>query len=311
MNPLPMLCIVLLATFGLSTLLLASLVALAWRAGLDRLLAAPADLLALRLFPATAGLLLALTVVLPAFCSYEPPQEHEAVGPLLMLLAAFALLTLGHGIWRGGRAYAMARSLLRNCGPPKRWVIENGRRVRVVDVAEPFIGVVGGWQPQVVSSECIVSACSADEFRQVIAHEAAHVSARDNLKLLLLLASPDALAWMPLGTALTERWRTAAEFAADQRAAGNDPHKRLALASALIKVARLFNAGEQARPALTMAVALDDVAGRVRRLLGPPQTVHASIAWGLAACALLLPVIALPLYAHVHELIELLVRFGL
>ena len=311
MNPLPMLCAVLLAAFGLSTLLLASLVALVWRAGLNRLLAAPADLLALRLFPAAAGLLIAITVVLPAFLTYEPSRDREAVGPLLVILATFALLTVGHGVWRGWRSYATARSLLRNLGPPRRWVIENGQTVRVVDVAEPIVGVIGGWQPQVVIAECIASACCADEFRQVIAHEAAHVSARDNLKLLLLLASPDALAWTPLGAALTERWRTAAEFAADQHATGDDPHRRVALASALIKVARLFNTGDHARPTLMMPVALDDVAGRVRLLLGPSQAVPTTITWGLASCALLLPVTALPLYALVHELIEVLVRFGL
>ena len=303
--------IVLLASFGLATLLLSGLVALAWHAGVKRLTTASADVLALRLLPVAGALLFAVTVVLPAFLSYEPRQDHEAAGPLLLILAAFALLTVGHGIWRGWRAWIAARSVLQACAPGRRWVVEDGSQVHVVDIDEPIIGVIGGWRPQMVTTECVIAACSPDEFRQVVAHEAAHVSARDNLKLLLMLTCPDALAWTRLGPAMSERWRTAAEFAADQRATGDDPHKRVALAAALIKVARLFDARQRARPALTMPVALDDVEGRVRQLLAPAHTPSARIARGLASFALLVPVAALPLYALVHELVEALVRFGL
>ena len=303
--------IVLLATFGLAALMLAGLVAVAWHAGLNRVRMAPADLLALRLFPVVGALVLVLTVALPAFLSYEPHQDREAAGPLLLTLASFALLTLGHGIWRGWRAWTAARSFLRACGPAKRWLNESGCVVQVVDVAKPIIGVIGGWRPQVVTAECVISACTRDEFRQVVAHEAAHLSARDNLKLLLLLACPDALAWTSLDAVLSERWRREAEFAADQRATGDDPQKRLALASALIRVARLFDSSHRERQALTMPVALDDVEGRVRQLLAPGHAASARISKALVSFALLLPVAALPLYALVHELIETLVRFGL
>lgn len=306
-----MLVVVLLATFGLTALLLAGLVAIAWHAGLNRRRTAAADLLALRMLPVAGAFLLAITVVLPAFLSYEPHEKREAAGPLLLILAALALLTLGHGIWRGLRASAGARALLQACGPARRCVVEAGHRVQVVDIGEPLIGVIGGWRPRVVTAECVISACSQDEFRQVVAHEAAHVSARDNLKLLLFLACPDALAWTALGADLTSRWRTAAEFAADRRATGDDPRKRLALASALIKVARLLKVSHGARRVLTMPVAMDDVEGRVRELLAPARVASARLSRALASCALFMPVAAVPLYAVVHELIETLVRVGL
>jgi hypothetical protein len=302
--------IVLLATFGLAALVLAALLACAWYAGLNRMRAAAADLLALRLLPVAGALVFAVTVVLPAFLSYEPHQEQEAIGPLLVILAGFTVLTLGHGIWRGWCAWAAARALLRSYGISKHWAAENGHDVQVVAAGEPIIAVIGAWRPRVVTAECVIAACTRDEFRQVLAHESAHVSARDNLKLLLLRVCPDALAWAPLGAVLSERWRSAAEFAADQRATGDDPHKRLALAAALIKVARLFDASHHARHALMMPVALDDVEGRVRQLLAPAHAASARISIGLALCALLVPVVALPLYAVVHELIELLVAFG-
>ena len=313
MNPAVMLCLVLLATFGLSTLLLSGAVALAWRIDLQQRRISTTDLLTLRLLPAVGSALIVLTVVLPAFLSQEPPQQREVAGPLLLALATFSLVAVGHGIWRGRRACADAEVLLRNCGPAKRRLLDDGHEIELVDVPEPIVAVIGSWRPRVIAAECVVSACSAAEFRQVIAHEAAHQFARDNLKQLLLVASPDALAWTRLGTELIERWRGAAELEADQRASGSDPVKRLALASALIKVARAFGTGAPALPALSMPIVADDVEGRVRQLLGPPtslpRTRTGATAMGL--WLLLLAMAALPSYHWVHELIEALVRTGL
>jgi Zn-dependent protease with chaperone function len=314
MNRAVMLCLVLLATFGLSTLTLSGFVAFTWHAGLKRRLAAAADLLMLRLLPVVGSALIVFTVVLPAFISQEPHQPRETAGPLLLTLATFSLVAFGHGIWRGWRACAGARALLSACGPATRRFVDNGREIEVLDVAEPIVAVIGGWHPRIVAAECVVSACSEEEFQKVIAHEAAHVYARDNLKQLLLIASADVLAWLQLGTALTERWRAAAEQEADQRATGSDPHKRIALAGALIKVARGLGAARQARCALSMSIAADDVAGRVRRLLAPPTSLPRGPTGAMMAGSLLLmllPVAALPLYPWVHEIIEVLVRIGL
>ncbi len=316
MSPAVLLCLVLLATFGLATLMLSLLVAVAWRPGLQRAPAASAELLALRLLPAGGALLLVLTVVLPAFLTEEPHQPREAAGPWLLILAAWSLLAVSHGLWRGWRACAAAHALLRNCGTlGRRQLVVHGQEVEVVPVAEPIVAVIGGWRPRIVAAECVVSACSADEFQQVIAHEAAHVRARDNLKQLLLIASPDVLGWTHAGAALVQRWRAAAELEADQRATGNDPRRRLALAAALIKVARAIGTVARAHPALSMPVAADDVEARVRRLLAPPQSPAAGSGSAglviLASCALLMPLAALPLYPMVHELIEALVRLGL
>ena len=312
MSPALLLCLVLLATFGLASLLLSSLVALAWRAGVRQIRATSADLLTLRLLPVAGGLLVAFTVVLPAFLSDEPPHQREAAGPLLFMLAVFSLVCLARGISRGWHACVAARALLNNYGTADRRIVESGQEVRLVDVTEPLTAVVGVWYPRIVTAESVRSICSQDEFRQVIAHEAAHIHARDNLKLLLLFATPDALAWTPLGATLTNRWRAAAERDADQYATGDDPAKRLALASALIKVARLFNTGDWSRPALRMPIAVDDVPSRVRQLLGPSvKPCPARLVQALACCALLTPVVALPLYALVHDLVEWLVRFKL
>jgi hypothetical protein len=313
MNPAVMLCLVLLGLYGSTTLLLSGLVALSWNAGLKHRGAGANDLLTLRLLPAAGGLLIVLSVVLPAFLTQEPHHQREAVGPWLVFLATLSFLTLGLGIRRGWHACRAARSLLRSCGPARGWVVANGQEVKVVDVREPIVAVIGGWRPQIVAAECVISACSAEEFQQVISHEAAHVSAWDNLKQLLLIASPDVLGWTRAGTDLAQRWREAAELEADQRATQNDARKRVALAAALIKVARAVCALRRVRPVLSISVASDDVEARVRQLLAPPAPLppRAPSAKILVWCALLLPVAACPLYPWVHELIESLVRLGL
>jgi beta-lactamase regulating signal transducer with metallopeptidase domain len=274
--------------------------------------ATSADLLTLRLLPVAGGLLITFTVVLPAFLSHEVPQQREAVGPLLVMLAAFSLVCLAHGVRRGWRACVAARALLNNHGTPERRIVESGQEIRLVEVMEPMTAVIGVWRPCIVTAESVKGICNQDEFRQVIAHEAAHIHARDNLKLLLLVATPDTLAWTRLGTALTQRWRASAERDADRYATGDDPEKRVALASALIKVARLFNTNGQSHREFSMPVAMDDVPGRVQQLLKPPVKPYpARILRALASCALLTPVLALPLHELVHELVEWLVQFSL
>lgn len=308
MNPAALLALVLLATFALVSLVLSGLLALAWRAGLERLGATSLDLLALRLLPTSGALLMALTVVLPAFLGFEPHHEREAAGPLLIALATLTAAGLAGGIWRGWRAVRAARSLLARCrtGPDS-----GGHQVHVVATAEPLVAVIGAWRPRIVATEAVRAACNREEFRAVLAHEAAHLAARDNVKLLLLTAAPDALALAPFAATLTERWRAAAEREADQRATRGDAERRLALASALVKVARLVKSREAPHPALGMPGASDDVAGRVRALLAPPgRPMPQRMVVVFVGCALLVPLLALPRYALLHELIERLVALG-
>ena len=311
MNFAETLCLVLMAAYGLVSLLLSILVAGMWRAWLERTHPTSGGLLALRMLPSAGALFLTLSVVLPAFLINEPNRAVEPVGPAAVVPAVFALVIIGDGILRGCRAWVAAAALLRKCGPANRGCVMAGVNVDIVDFPEPMVAVVGAWRPRIVAARGVLAACNQEEFRQVIGHEAAHISAHDNFKLLLLLASPDALAWMPAGEALTARWRAAAELDADALATGPDRRKRVALASALIKVARLSTAAKRQFAVLIMPVALDDVEGRVRRLLAPlstsPRIVRMRI---VVACALLFAVAGVPLYGLVQMGVEALVAFG-
>lgn len=303
--------LVLLAAYGLCNLLLSAAVALAWRAGLRRHLTDAGAVLGVRLLPAMGSAAVVLTVVLPAFLLYEPRHAHDQPGPLLVVAALFALLLLGDGVRRGLRAWRATRALLRGAQPLRPGPAGGDAHIDVINVTEPLVGVVGGWKQRIVAARSVAAACDAEELGQVLAHEAAHLRARDNLKLLLLLTMPDALAWLGTGKALTARWRTATELDADERASGADRRKRLALASALIKVARLSLTSGRTLAAMRVSAQPSGLEQRVRRLLAPSPAMRRGFPGRrLLTCALLVPLLAVPLYGSVHRLIEVLVAFG-
>jgi len=303
--------LVVLAAYGFANLLLSAGIVLAWRAGVRRHLTDSDAVLALRLLPAMGSATLVLTVVLPAFLLYEPPHAHDHPGPLLVGSALFTLLAFGDGIRRGLSAWRATRALLHRSKPLPLRQAPDGTEVAVINTKEPLVGVVGSVRQRIVAARCVATACDHEEFHQVLAHEAAHMHARDNLKLLLLVMMPDALAWLPAGSALTAHWRAVTELEADERASGSDPRKRVALASALIKVARLSLASGRPRQAVRAAGAVSGIEQRVRRLLAPSAALPRGFPGRrVLACALLVPLLAVPLYATVHRLIEAFVAFG-
>ncbi len=304
------LTLVVLASFGLANLLLSGLLALGWRLGLMARMVRADAILGVRLVPAVGSALLALTIVLPAFLRDEPPHAHDRPGALLIVSATLAVLALVDGLRRGWRAWRAARQWVAAEAPLERSAAAPAE-VSVINVSEPVVALVGGWRQRIVAARCVEAACDSEEFRQVIAHEAAHRDARDNLKLLAVLSMPDVLAWLPAGRALTAQWRAATELEADERASGTDARKRVALASALIKVARLtLERGRPPRPA-RLSGRFGGLEHRIRRLLAPsPGGTRAFPGRRIASSALLVPLLAMPLYALVHRVIEVLVAFG-
>jgi hypothetical protein len=303
--------LVLLASYGLISLILSLAVALAWRPRLSPAITCADEILTVRLLPAALALLIDATVVAPSFLLYEPVDADERCGPVLAGLSVLALVTIIDGARRAWLGRARARTLLRDFKPLKDLSVPAGHRIDVIDTPGPLVAVVGELRPRIVAAKQVVRVCSQEELHQIVAHEAAHIYARDNLKLLLLVASPDPLAWLPTGADLQERWQEAAELEADERASGPDPHKRVALASALIKVARLSIGTGRWRPARRVSEPRGTLDSRIRRLLAPPPAAMVNTSIRRAAvCALTLPVVAVPLHAFVHHIIEMLVAFG-
>jgi beta-lactamase regulating signal transducer with metallopeptidase domain len=303
--------LVLLAAFGLIATVLSGVVVVAWRSGLDRVLTRANEVYAVRLLPAAGAGFVALGLVLPSFLINEPAGDAEQAGWLLPALAVLALAMFADGVRRGSRAWWATWKLQRRCRAVSHRTAPDGRRIDIIDSDHPIVAVVGAWRPRILAAHSVVAACSAEEFAQVVSHESAHVSARDNLKLLIQLVIPDLLGWLPTGRLMSRQWKAIAELEADQRAAGGNAHDRVTLAAALVKVARLAAGPVSAVAVLTMPIVGDEVEQRVRRLLEPSRAAPAR--WTRSA-AVVAPALLLcgapPFYAVIHRAIEVLVVLG-
>jgi beta-lactamase regulating signal transducer with metallopeptidase domain len=141
----------------------------------------------------------------------------------------------------------------------------------------------------------------------MVEHERAHVASRDNLKRLVLRGCPR----LPFSSLLDTAWSMAAEEAADARAAGDDPGRRLDLAHALIRLARLAPVSNL--PAGVSAFYPGgSVENRVRLLLDPPvQTESTNGCLLIGAVAAVLAAGFIVSAPVVHVAMEALVRLVL
>lgn len=268
----------------------------------------------LRLAPTVFGMLFAALFFLPAFVLFEPRDSGEQITAAVIgatLLAAVPLL-------RGTRAAVSAWQSTRT--RVAGW-LDEAQPLRMRDAASwalpayvvrapfPVVAVVGVLRPFLVVSRAVLDACSGEEMAAILAHEASHVSRRDNLKRLLMLATPDLLAGTAAGRDLELKWQQASEEVADD---GAGSRRSLDLAAALVKVARLSQ-GHPAPPAMMAAFCRGgDIAKRVTRLTAkrPPRRsngYHGRWLTGLALAttvALALTAGALP---KVHAITELVV----
>jgi Zn-dependent protease with chaperone function len=185
--------------------------------------------------------------------------------------------------------------------------------VLAVRLEFPAVSLVGTRRPWLFVAEPALSALTPDELTVVLAHEGAHVRARDNLKALLVEA---AVVPFGLGDEIARDWMQAAEEDADERAVGGSADRALALASALVKVARLTPAGASLALAGTTLHRGEGLALRVNRLLAGPGSTRSAggsisreqhltlLALGVLAVVGSLP-FALP---AVHRALETVVR---
>ena len=115
-----------------------------------------------------------------------------------------------------------------------------------LDAQTPAMTLVGVFRPQLLVTRPLIEALTEEELHAAVEHEIAHLGAWDNLKRLAMRATPDALSLLGASRGLEHDWALAAEHVADA-AAAHDPATGLALASALLKVARLTPDGAVSR----------------------------------------------------------------
>lgn len=302
-----------LAWFAVANLIVSTVVvAAARRLVADAPARSPAWWLTLRCLPAAGSMAFVAIVFVPSYVRFEPRETIEGFDLTVTACAAGALVLLATAAFRGARAWRhaarQAAAWMRGAHP-----LTFGGGVPIYTIGSapaPLMVLTGLLSPRVFVSDRLVGVLTADELDATLAHEACHARAADNVKRLLMRLLPDALAGTSVAASIEQRWASAAEHAADHAATGDDPDARCALASALVKVARLTPPTLTQFEAISTLVGGGDLASRVESLLAEPAARAASRR-GLWTAVTLFAVAAIayaPLLRAVHEITEVLVN---
>jgi len=273
----------------------------------------PAWCFAVRILPGAAASLFVLAVFVPSYWRYEPRQTAEGFDVTLTICAMLGAALLAGGAIRGAaswmRAAVRTQTWLRTARPiPFAHATVPAYEI---EADYPLMALVGILRPRLLVTRGLIHALSDEELAACVAHEVGHSRAWDNLKRLAMRASPDALCRTAAARELEQRWASAAEHAADDVAGCHGPAARCALASALVKVARLMPERITAEPISTL-IAGGEIAARVRRLLDD-RTAAPSAAGRRVRAAFTVAFLTLcaaygPLLHAVHHLTEALVH---
>jgi Zn-dependent protease with chaperone function len=298
---------------------LSCVIALVARAAMERLADVDAHLrartlLSMRLLPAVVSTIFVAGVFLPSFLRLEPRNFDEAFGITTTTFAAASCVLLAAALWRGASALADAarrtRAWLRDARPIQ--LEQSPVPAFCLDAPVPAMTLVGVVRPKLLVTKRLLDVLSGEELAAAIVHESGHHGSRDNLKRLLMRATPDALSVLAISRRLEHEWALAAEHAADAHAAG-DQIRGLALASALLKVARLTPA-EKVPALVSPLVGGEAIASRVSKLVQPPHALHRSLMVRAAVPAAAIGALGIvvanygPLLQAVHNISEVVVR---
>ena len=247
-----------------------------WSAG-----ARATALFALRVLPPACALVFVATLLIPAYLIYEPYPAPESVGLPLLALAVFSASGIALALYRAVASWLLTRRLT------ARWLRQaEPMSVEAVGVpayrlrnTTPVLAVVGTLRPRLFIAEQVLDSLSPEEMGVALAHERAHLRARDTLKRAVVNLCRSLVPLIGAGRALDRAWAEEAERAADEYAASADAAGALDLAAALIKIARLMPAGVGnvvPAGAFLLEGADEGVAGRVRRLTEMASTRSAN-----------------------------------
>lgn len=256
-----------------------------------------------RLLPLAGLLAGVLLLMAPAFLLHEPAEADERPGVVASALAAFGLLLVGSAVARAVRAHRATRRVLAEWCRDAQRIELPGQPAPAYAIAHafPVVAVVGVFRPRLFIAHRLLEELTPEELQAVLAHEAWHVRAGDNLKRWLMACAP-AIGFRRLAARLEREWEEEMEIEADRGAGG-----ALDLASALVKTARLAPAGADLRVPAAAFHGGGSIARRIDRLVRYPRAAHAAhpgwraLAVGLAvALAASLPAA----WPHLHRLGE-------
>ena len=270
-------------SLGLAALLTVNAGASFASAGLGRLIKTPMQrcsartraefLFAFRVAPLLLSTMFVAGFLIPAYLLHEPYATGEVVSGKLATLAVLSAIGVLLAVSRGMLSWLATRRLLRAWLHAAEPITLPGVVIPTFKLTHefPVLAVVGTFRPRLFVAEQLLTTLTQDELHSAIAHEAGHLSARDNLKRSLLRACGDALLLIPCGRSLDRAWADTAESAADEYAAHTSSSAAVNLAAALVKVARMVPKGSRAQvPVAAFLVGNEEDRGikaRVRRLL--------------------------------------------
>jgi Zn-dependent protease with chaperone function len=268
-------------------------------------------LLALRLSPVVLSFAAVIALCVPSFLSFESERGSEAAGVPFLVIGA-----LGASIWvislmRSARALVRSH---RNVPRRSAIMVSRSEQVWLWEGPAPLIGLAGVLRPRVVVSRSVAAALEGDQLAAALRHERAHRASADNLKRLLLLLAPEAFPGVALFRSVDRAWARLAEWAADDWAA-SDARSSIALAEALVRVARLGAAPRTSPLVSAFVPAGEDISGRVNRLLngvsyagGRSRIFGSALFAGLFAVPFTVVAFAPGSLSAVHQLLERLMH---
>jgi hypothetical protein len=258
-------------------------------------------LFATRIAPAAVALLAVATLCIPSYLWLEPIAAEE-VGEFCVAAALLSIVLWTKSGLRAGRAMLESRRYLDAFRAGGREVNVAGRDALVIDANRTTV-LAGLIRPCVMISRDVFAALSEDQLEAAVRHETSHAGSHDNWKRLAILLAPDVFPPRRIERA----WRKFSEWAADDAAvAGNRP-RAVALAEALVRVARI---GSAHRPALTTSLLGGDFSARIDRLLGDaPRPEPLRWKTPALACAIIAAILFRPATLEIaHQALEKLTR---
>jgi len=275
--------------------------------------------LVMRLSPAIVATFFVAALFLPSYWKYEPRDAAEGVDVTLVALAFAAVVMLASAAGRGACAWWQASRRVRVWMRAARALESDGNQALPIPAFEidgpmPMMALAGIVRPRLFVTRALVSTLTEDELDATVAHEIGHWRAWDNLKRLAMRSAPDLLFLTPAARRIERRWASAAEHSADRIGDGANPAARCALASALVKVARLMPDDGLMREPISTLVGGGEIASRVERLLEDRAAARERRRPPIGGVALTVVGAALmfvsygPLLQAVHDATEILVR---
>lgn len=275
---------------------------------------AAAAVLALRLAPGALASAAVAVLCVPSFLVLEPAGTSESASLICLVMAALGIALASGAAARGLAAWLRSWRRFQRLERSRETLRLPGRRVsiEIVESRRPLLALVGVARPRLVATRAVLRALKPAELDAALRHERAHAVSRDNWKRLLIAMAPDLVPFVARFRGLEISWARFAERAADDRAVAGSARRSVALATALVRVARL---GAAAPTPIASSLVGDtgDLEARVERLLRGPlpaggRTGPARLEWlwALASVAAAAAICATypVLLATVHQLLE-------